>query len=183
MSQFYGDVRQLGYVVPDIKAAMQHWVDALGVGPWFYLGEVAVDDAIVKGKTMSGSLKMALANSGDLQIELIEPVKGALPYHDFLCETGGVGGLQHLSSWPAPDQFEKIVAAHRTSGGRFLIEGEMSGTKFVYLDTQAHQGTLFELASPSDQSSRFFKRVRDASIDWDGSDPIVPLGAARAEYL
>ena len=32
MSQRFGPVRQVGYVVRDIEAAMRHWV-ALGVGP------------------------------------------------------------------------------------------------------------------------------------------------------
>lgn len=183
MSNLYGDVRQLGYVVPDIKAAMHHWAEALGIGPWFYLGEVSLEGAVASDKAVSGSLKIALANSGDMQVELIEPVKGSSPYYDFLNETGGVGGLQHLSSWPEPAQLEKIVEAYKKSGGKLVIEGEMSGTRYVYLDTQFHQGTLFELAAPSDQSKRFFKRVKEASIGWDGSNPIIPVGAGKAEYV
>ncbi len=36
MSKFFGEIRQLGYVVPDIEAAMDYWSKTLGVGPWFY---------------------------------------------------------------------------------------------------------------------------------------------------
>ena len=36
MSRLFGSLRQLGYVVPDVAAAMKHWVDVCGVGPWFY---------------------------------------------------------------------------------------------------------------------------------------------------
>jgi hypothetical protein len=42
MSRIYGEVRQLGYVVRDIDAAMRHWVDVLGVGPWFYVDRLPV---------------------------------------------------------------------------------------------------------------------------------------------
>ena len=36
MSMFFGEIRQLGYVVPDIEAAMDYWSRVLGVGPCFY---------------------------------------------------------------------------------------------------------------------------------------------------
>ena len=36
MSRFFGEIRQAGYVVPDIEAAMDYWSRELGVGPWFY---------------------------------------------------------------------------------------------------------------------------------------------------
>ena len=32
MSRFLGQIRQLGYVVPDIEAAMDYWSTTLGVG-------------------------------------------------------------------------------------------------------------------------------------------------------
>lgn len=35
MSRLFGDAIQNGYVVRDIDAAMRHWIDVLGVGPWY----------------------------------------------------------------------------------------------------------------------------------------------------
>ncbi len=36
MSRLFGPLRQMGYVVLDVEAAMRHWVEVCGVGPWFY---------------------------------------------------------------------------------------------------------------------------------------------------
>jgi hypothetical protein len=36
MSRLFGPLRQMGYVVTDVEAAMKHWVEVCGVGPWFY---------------------------------------------------------------------------------------------------------------------------------------------------
>src|SRR3954469_6497065 len=36
MSRLFGPLRQMGYVVPDVEAAMRHWIEVCGVGPWFY---------------------------------------------------------------------------------------------------------------------------------------------------
>jgi hypothetical protein len=43
MSRFMGPVRQNGYVVKDIETSMQHWIDVLGIGPFYYLETVPVD--------------------------------------------------------------------------------------------------------------------------------------------
>ena len=36
MSILFGPIRQMGYVVQDIEAAMQHWTRALRIGPFYY---------------------------------------------------------------------------------------------------------------------------------------------------
>ena len=38
MSRIFGAVCQNGYVVRDIDAAMKHWIEVMGVGPWYYIG-------------------------------------------------------------------------------------------------------------------------------------------------
>ena len=43
MSRIFGNVCQNGYVVRDIEAAMTHWIDVMGVGPWFYIEDVKMD--------------------------------------------------------------------------------------------------------------------------------------------
>lgn len=35
MSRIFGSLRQNGYVVRDIAAALHHWTTVLGVGPFF----------------------------------------------------------------------------------------------------------------------------------------------------
>jgi len=72
MSLYFGPVRQVGYVVHDIQQAMRRWVD-LGVGPWFYKEDVGTTEFRYHGKpSRLPNLSIALANSGDLQLELIQ---------------------------------------------------------------------------------------------------------------
>ena len=49
MSRLFGAVSQNGYVVRDIGAAMRHWIDVLGVGPWFYIDHLPVADFQLTG--------------------------------------------------------------------------------------------------------------------------------------
>jgi len=85
MSRLFGGVIQNGYMVRDIEAAMRHWIDVLGVGPWFYIDHLPVADFQYKGQPSPVDISLALANSGTLQIELIQQRNDAPSlYLDFL---------------------------------------------------------------------------------------------------
>ena len=50
MSRHFGQIRQAGYVVPDIEAAMDYWSRVLGVGPFFYNPKVPIRNYRYKGE-------------------------------------------------------------------------------------------------------------------------------------
>ncbi|MDP6345473.1 MAG: VOC family protein [Alphaproteobacteria bacterium] len=172
MSRLFGAVRQNGYVVPDIEAAMRHWVEVLGVGPWFAIGELPLREAIYRGRPTDARASIALANSGDLQIELIEPLNDApSPYGDFLADCP-TGGLHHLSSWPDGAAYDAALERFTAGGGEVVLSGRVGGTRLAYLDTQAHLGSMFEMAALDDLSIRLFTAIRAAADCWDGGEPI-----------
>ena len=86
MSLFYGELRQVAYVVHDIERAMAYWSRAMGVGPWFYNEHVGVTEFSYYGKPSAlPDLSIALANSGGVQVELIQQRNDAPSlYRDFL---------------------------------------------------------------------------------------------------
>ena len=65
MSRIFGPVRQNGYIVRDIDAAMKHWVEVMGVGPWYYIDRVQTDWFRHRGVDSAVEMSIALANSGD----------------------------------------------------------------------------------------------------------------------
>src|SRR5262245_4646256 len=101
MSRLFGPMRQVGIVVRDIDKAMRHWVEVCGVGPWFYAEQLPLDEFRYRGRPYDIKVSIALANSGDVQLELIQQ-RNDVPslYRDFLA--AGHEGMQHWSSWPAP---------------------------------------------------------------------------------
>jgi hypothetical protein len=42
MSRLFRPLRQMGYVVPDVQAAMRHCVEVCGIGPRFYADRLPV---------------------------------------------------------------------------------------------------------------------------------------------
>ena len=170
MSRIFGKIAQNGYVVHDIQAAMRHWVEVMGVGPWFYFEKVTVDYFRHRGRDSDLDMSVALANSGDLQIELIQQ-RNAAPsmYRDFLAS--GPEGLQHVSTWPV--DYEATLARALAAGHRIGQQGSSSRGPFAYMETEgAHRGSCMEIAAYTETRKRQFDAIEAAARDWDGRDPI-----------
>ena len=173
MSRIFGAIAQNGYVVRDIQAAIRHWVDVLGVGPW-YLGDPApITNFRYRGEPSAVKLALALANSGPLQIELIEQKNDAPSlYRDFL--NAGHEGLQHVAYWT--DTFDADLARVLALGYRIGHSGETGRPgRFAYFETEGHPGTVVELSETSGPKRRLFETVREAAQGWDGREPVRPL--------
>ncbi len=171
MSRIFGSVRQNGYVVRDIEAAMQHWIEVMGVGPWYHIPEVKTDWFQHRGVDSDMKMSVALANSGDLQIELIQQLNDAPSmYKEFL--DAGHEGLQHMSYWSTEYQalYDKAISLGYVVGHEGSIGGEKG--RFAYFDTQAHPGTIIEISDISGLKARTFEHIRKAAVGWDGSEPI-----------
>jgi hypothetical protein len=174
MSRHFGPVRQNGYVVRDLSAAMDHWINVMGVGPWFYIERVKTDYFRHRGRDSAVEMSIALANSGDLQIELIEQKNDAPSmYKEFL--DAGHEGLQHVAFWTTDYQAMYDDALHR--GYKVGHEGQIGGEKgrFCYFDSTGHPGSIIEISDISGNKGRFFDHIRKAALDWNGTDPIRPV--------
>jgi len=177
VSRIFGKVCQNGYVVRDIEAAMKHWTEVLGVGPFYYIERVKMDWFRYRGSPSDAEVSIALANTGDLQIELIQQRNDAPSmYRDFL--NSGREGLQHMSYWTRNYQsdYDRFVAL----GFRIGQEGQIGGPdgRFVYFDTEAHPGTVIEVSDISGSKGAFFERIRQAADGWDGTRAIRPVRSA-----
>ena len=169
MSRLFGDMRQVGIVVRDIDKAMRHWVEVCGVGPWFYADKLPLTSYHYKGKPYDIHISAALANSGDVQLELIQQ-RNDVPsmYRDF--EAAGHEGWQHWSSWPV-DYNAKLERALK-NGWTIGQQGESARGPFVYFLNEGHPGTVIEMAEATPTRMKIFDAVRAAAVGWDGSDPI-----------
>ena len=145
MSRIFGAVCQNGYVVRDIRAAMDHWVNVMGVGPWYYIDRVKTDYFRHRGQDSGMEMSVALANSGDLQIELIQQRNDAPSmYKEFL--NSGREGLQHMSYWTRDYQglYDRALVARLQSGARRPDRRRAGPLRlFRYASSSRHRGGDF----------------------------------------
>lgn len=173
MSRYFGAIRQLGYVVDDIEVAMDHWSRELGIGPWFYNPQVPIRNYRYRGEAYDVHNSVALANSGFVQVELIQ-TRNDVPsmYRDF--RRAGRTGLQHVAYWT--ETFDEDMARLQGRGFVVAMSGEVGERgRFVYFDTEHHPGTVIELSEVAGPKGRLFRMIREASEGWDGTDPIRPF--------
>lgn len=170
MSRLFGEVRQAGYVVHDIHKEMRHWSETLGIGPWFYADRVPVKNFMYKGQPSPIEVSVALANSGPLQIELIQQRNDAPSMYKAFLDAGRTG-LQHLAYWT--ETFDEDVARHVAHGLKVGMSGEVGERgRYVYYETETHPGTVIELSEVAGPKGKLFKLIREASTGWDGKDPV-----------
>ena len=177
MSRLFGSILQNGFVVRDIEAAMRHWIEVLEVGPWFYFEHIPFVDFRYKGELSPVDVSLALANSGDFQVELIQQRNDAPSlYRDFIA--AGQEGLQHVGY--GTHQFDADVARYVEAGYEIGHSGSVAGRgAFVYLLTEGHPGTVVELFDMSKGREEVFAAIANAARSWDGSEPIrteLPTG-------
>lgn len=166
-----GSVRQNGYVVADIDRAIAEWLRA-GVGPWFTLYDTEQSAMYFHGERSDPVLSIAWSNSGDMQLELIQP-RDDRPsvYREFL-DAGHVG-LHHVAFWA--DDFDGVVAQAADAGWQVVQSGDGGGVaRFVYLDLGVG-GTIVEVMELTVATNAMNERIRDAAARWDGHDPVRAL--------
>lgn len=132
-------VYQLGYVVSDIEKTCQYYESTFGM-KFSDVIEVDMEGAILRGKPISTKIKVAFVQSGDIQLELIQPVEGENPYTEFLAEKGD--GIHHLAF-----QVEDMGAAKAdmaSKGFEPLYHHDMGVMEFAYYDTSEPGGTMIE---------------------------------------
>jgi len=174
VSRIFGEVRQLGYVVRDIDAAIDHWTRVLGIGPFFYFPRVVAVDATYRGTPQPFEIAVALSNSGPMQIELMCQLNdGPSSLREFSDAHGE--GLHHIAYWT--DAFEATLGRVRPLGYEVTQQGAIGSkdNRFAYLSTESHAGTIVELSEVSGIKGRLFSHIAQTAATWDGRDPIRRL--------
>jgi hypothetical protein len=179
MSQHFGAIRQVGYVVKDIESAMKHWLD-IGVGPWFYQEDAGGFEYYYYGKASPiPKMSIAVTHSGEIQIELIQQRNDVpSPYIDTLHRNGECA--QHVAYWTTDkyDEFRKHLAGLgyvEVHGGRMAP----NRGRFSYYSLGELPSTMIELTELCGSKGEFYESVRQAALSWDGSDPIRMVAAPK----
>lgn len=177
MSRKFGVIRQIAFVVRDIDKAMDYWTQTLGVGPFFIKRHIQFVDFIYRGaSTTSPVVSIALANSGYLQIELIQQHDAAPSiYREFLI--AGQEGIQHVSAWMTHQDFMNRKRELHAQGVDALQACVIpsSGVNLLYLDTNNDEGggLIYEISDLLEP--RHYERmcnIAEAARNWNGQDPV-----------
>lgn len=159
------DILQHAWVVPDLDAAIHHWHRTLGVGPFLVNRNLRIIDPLYRGHPRAVAFSTAVAQSGSIQIELIEQHDdGPSAFRDTVPARGT--GFHHVAI--IAEDFD--AALRQYAGVEIAAEGRFGDIRFVYLDTSATLGAMLEILEDRPAIRAFFGAILKANERWDG-DP------------
>jgi len=169
-------INQIAYVVADIDEAVKWWTSVMGVGPFLVLRDIVFERADYLGKDMPVTYSAAVAYSGDVTVELIEP-KGTSIFNDWLNE--GRNGVQHICVFT--DDFAATAAEVVARGGRRLQGGDVGGGFIGYYEMGGAQSVILEIAQLAPAGKAMFEFIRKSCAEWDGKTLYIDAAALVAE--
>ncbi len=162
MSLSLGSPVQIAWVTHDLDATETALTGLLGVKKWVRMPDVHFppDTCSYLGKPADFVASISLSYLGDMQLELIAPVRGPNIYSDFLRDSGP--GLHHICvEAESAEHFTSSLAAATERGASVVQQGVMpGGMRFAYISAP-HAGVPYvEIAHISAEIRQFFDYIK-----------------------
>ena len=133
-------IMQVGVVVRDMDKAIKR-LESLGIGPFESMALPPDREEWYRGQPRKVNVKISMAQVGDVQLELIEPLEGDSPHREFLDSKGE--GVQHIMF--SVEDFDKETARLTEGGAIELLRAKFpGGPELAYLDLNVG-GIIVEL--------------------------------------
>lgn len=168
-----GPIMQLAFVPSDFEAALRYWNEVMGVGPFFLMENIQLENMRYMGEPTNAVFSLALAYWGDVQIELIRPENDAPSIYsgDY-----GVRDRLHHTCLLLDDIADAYAACER-HGAKVLVEGKVGESgAVIYADAGGGPGHVVEMLQMQPGTQDLFDMIKQAGIGWDGSEPLRKLG-------
>ncbi len=146
-TSLFRETAQVCVVTHDLDALVRRYADRLGIGPWWVQQYEAprLTGRTYRGKPVDYTMRLALAWTGQLNWEIIQPLDGPSLYHDFLVQHGE--GIHHVGvmlkdtgmDWP------EVYRRFAERGFEAVQEGNWAGVQFAYFETEPLCKTTVEV--------------------------------------
>lgn len=160
-----GEIMQIAFVPQDFDGTIAHWL-SMGAGPFFMLRGNQAEWHQAYGEDCRPVLDIALAQWGEMQIEVIrQKTPEKTIYSDWF--NAGKEGVHHTCI--VVSDLDDLKRRCEAAGHEIVIEGRAGTTRWLYADTGGGAGTYLE-ALQGDPGLN--DMIKAAHRSWEGSDPI-----------
>jgi Glyoxalase/Bleomycin resistance protein/Dioxygenase superfamily len=171
--QKIGEIMQMAYIVEDIEAAIAWWIRDAKTGPWFLLDSFLGPDQVYRGQPSRADVKIAMAFAGHMQIELIQPKDDHPSVYQEILQARGYG-FHHVGL--ACDDVDAEIAAYEARGYSLAFRAAVpTGGAVAYMEGGTGSPGFVELIPATPGCDATFTAFWQASVDWDGRDPVRPF--------
>ncbi len=140
------ELAQIGWVVPDIYAAVTFLTNALGIAGFPEPAHVRAQDLGMTyyDKVVDAEWLTTQTYNGGTFIELIQPLSGKSMFHDYL-KKYPAGGTQHLAFRLPVSGFEQVINELREQGYAMISEVDHPIARMKFFDTYQTLGVATEI--------------------------------------
>jgi len=154
------ELAQIGWVVPDIHAAVKFLSGALGIAGFPQPEHVRAQDLAMsyKGKVVDAEWLTTQTYNGGTFIELVQPLAGQSMFHDYLAKYPA-GGTQHLAFRLPISDFERITNKLREQGYAVISEVDHPIARMAFFDTYQTLGVATEIMGITPEGWKIIKQM------------------------
>lgn len=169
-----GGVAQTAFIVPNLHDAIGRWIADMRAGPFFVLPNFVVPGQVYRGGESKADITIAMGFAGHMLIELIQPLDDHPSVYKETIELRGYG-FHHVGI--ACTNVDADSEAYQARGYHEAFRAAVpTGGEVVYLDNgTGPQLGFIELLPVTPGMDATFTRFWEASLGWDGSDPVRPF--------
>lgn len=140
------ELAQIGWVVPDIHAAVKFLTGALGIAGFPQPEHVRAQDLDMTyyGKVAPGEWLTTQTYNGGAFIELVQPVSGQSMFHDYLARYPA-GGTQHMAFRLPVSGFDRVTSDLSAQGFAVISEVDHPIARMAFFDTYQTLGLATEI--------------------------------------
>ena len=170
-------IHHVGYVVSDLRVGVAKFAATTGAGPFYAMEHIPFDEVTYRGEPAVYDHSSAFGAWGPVIVELTQ-VHDAQPagLRDSLVAPGN--GVGHVA-WLA-DSLEDESARLQETGLTPFHAGRTGPASAVWFDGGEVFGHPIEVLQRRDELLGFYAMVREASLTWDGCEPLRILTGAPA---
>ena len=160
---------QIAYAVSDIFRGVDKWIKDFGAGPFFIAEHIPIKNVIYRGHPSELDITVAYGQWGEIMIELVQD-NGEGPSIIRDLYPPQKSGLHHLAYFV--NDMDLVSAKLVEEGDVLAMSGQAGENRFQFFDAISEMGHFLEIYEPIESLKFLYERVRSASINWDGSDPL-----------
>jgi len=153
---------QIAWVTPDLEVTETALTGLLGIHKWVRIPDVhfGPDSCSYRGRPADYVASISLSYLGDMQLELISPVRGENIYSDFLRDSEP--GLHHICvEVESPEALEAALADAAGQGTDVVQRGALDvGIEFAYVSAPQAGVPYIEIAYVSPEMQAFYDYIK-----------------------
>ena len=172
-----GGIFQVAYTVSDITRAAELFTQRLGVGPWYSIDYHSGSSALYRGRPTRLHLSILRGFVGHLNVELVCQLDDTPSvFRDTIDKSGY--GFHHWNI--ASLDFDRDVKHYEQLGYEYAYYDTINGHRLAFMDATRDLPGMIEICEMTSDQEQLLERMRLASVNFDGTNPIRDQNALVA---